>query len=315
MKVLITGASGFIGSYISWYLHEQNRYELTLMVRKTPEYLKRLGGDIRIIECDVLDAERIEETVQDNFDIIIHLAAFNDVDTNKDPEKALLVNAFGTRNILKRAVALGVKHVIYFSVLQVYGRELNGHYTYQSQVLCDNDYSLNHYMAEEYCRMFTANHGLTTSIIRQAYAFGCPVGVDVDRWTLVPEAFCRSAVFEKKILLKSSGRSSRDFVPLSYVARSVEQLIINPAEGFNVYNMTTGTVMSIIDTAVLVRDLAEEVLNEKIELIVESNEPTEANYFCVENNLLGSLGKNEILEEMRAEMKKIILMLKDTQHA
>ena len=56
------------------------------------------------------------------------------------------MNVYGTRNICKIANERKVKKLIYFSVLQVYGRELNGKKSEKSKIICDNDYSLNHYL-------------------------------------------------------------------------------------------------------------------------------------------------------------------------
>lgn len=314
MKILITGASGYVGSYLSDYLNRPDEYQLTLLVRKTPDYLKDLGEHVTIVESDILDREKLKKALTEKYDAIVHLAAFNDVDTNGNPEKALLVNAFGTRNILQLGVDLGVTNFIYFSVLQVYGRELDGHYTASSEVLCDNDYSLNHFAAEEYCRMYAKNYGVSTSVVRLAYAFGCPFDARVDRWTLVPEAFCLSAFNEGKIILKSSGRASRDFVPIRYVAQSVEHLIKQPKAGHTAYNMTSEVVIPIIDTAHLVKNIGERVLNKKIDLIVESDEPKTANHYRVENNLLGPLQKSEVESYMADEMEKIFLMLNSSKN-
>jgi UDP-glucose 4-epimerase len=313
-KILITGASGYIGSYLSDYLYKTGKYELTILVRTLPKYLKNIGESIKIIECDILDYELMTLLIIDKYDAIIHLAAFNDVDTINNPQKALLTNAFGTKNLLKIASNLEIKNFIYFSVLQVYGRELEGSYTSESEVLCDNDYSLNHFIAEEYCKMFSNSSTICTSIIRLAYAFGCPIDFKVDRWTLVPESFCLSAILNGEIILNSSGKAERDFVPINYVSKSVEYLIENYKKGYNVYNLTSEVIIPIIETAHLVQEIAEEVLQKKIKLIINSDQPTKSNFYNVKNNLLGPLSKNQVLDFMKLEMRKIFLLHKNTKY-
>ena len=311
MKVLITGASGFIGSYLVNYLKQFKQYELILLVRHLPEHFKYWKNIFTVIENDIVDFDQLKEKLPYDIDTIIHLASYNDVDTNKNPLMALNVNAFGTRNILEISKEHGVKHVIYFSVLQVYGREMEGHFTIESPVLCDNDYSLNHYMAEEYCKMYSINYDLSTSIIRLGYAFGCPVDNRVDRWSIVPEVFCMEAFKSNNIIIKSSGRSARDFVPLSYISESVQHLIENQKTGFNIYNLTSEVLIPIIDTAYMVKEIGENVLNNNINIIVQSNEPKKSNKFLAENNLLGALKKNVVLDIMSKELEKIFLSLRN----
>jgi UDP-glucose 4-epimerase len=310
-KILITGASGYIGSYLLDYLLKRDEYELTILVRNLPIYLKNKDKKIKIIKCDILDYETMKLSIIDNFDAIIHLAAFNDVDTLTNPEKALMVNAFGTKNLLNIATNLGVKNFIYFSVLQVYGRELDGIYTSESNVLCDNDYSLNHFIAEEYCKMYSNKFSICTNVIRLAYAFGCPVDHEVDRWTLVPESFCLSALLNGEITLNSSGNATRDFVPINYVAKSVEFLIKNYKNGHSIYNLTSEVVIPILETAKLVQEVAEDVLQKKVKLIINSDQPSKSNFYHVKNNLLGPLSKDQVLDSMKIEMRKIFLLFKN----
>ena len=309
MKVLVTGASGFIGSSLIQYMNSLNKFELVPLVRKLPEYLNEWMEKFHLLECDIIDFESLSRHVPKDIDAIVHLAACNDVDTKEDPLQALVTNTFGTRNVLKLSTELGIDHVIYFSVLQVYGREMDGHYTIDSPVVCDNDYSLNHFAAEEYCKMYSMNFDLNTSIIRLGYAFGCPVDKGVNRWTIVPEAFCLSAYNKGKIVLKSSGKSVRDFVPLSYISQSVAHLLENPQLGFSLYNLTSEVVIPIIDTAMMAGEIGERVLKRKINLIIKGNEPKVSNNFIAKNNLLGPIKKKNVIETMKNELEKTFFML------
>jgi UDP-glucose 4-epimerase len=314
MKILITGASGFVGSYLTNYFASIENYDVTVLVRKEPSFFNRFKNKIKIIECDILEFNQMKFFLIEKFDSIIHLAAYNDVDTTENPEKALLVNAFGTKNILNIAKELNVDNFIYFSVLQVYGRELEGDYTSDSAVFCDNDYSLNHFVAEEYCKMYSKNYGIKTSVLRLAYAFGCPFDLEVDRWTIVPEAFCISAFNEHKIVIKSSGKVARDFVPLSYVAQSVENLITKPKPGNTIYNLTSEVVISILETAEVVKIAAKEILDIDVKIILETKDPIIGNKYLVKNNILGPLNKESVIEIMKNEMKQIFVKLKNRRN-
>ena len=205
MNILLTGATGYIGSYMLNYLSKNTPIRIIPLCRKLPSYLSSWRNKFEVIECDVTKLDELKKEVPKDVDVIIHLAALNDVKSSKNPEQALIVNGLGTRNMLEIAKGTNCKNFIYFSVLQVYGRELNGTLTVDSPIKIENDYTFTHYVAEGYCRLYSSVHNLNANIIRLSYSFGCPVSPKVDRWTLIPECFCLTAYKKGEIRLKSSG--------------------------------------------------------------------------------------------------------------
>ena len=181
MKILITGGAGYIGSYLALYLKENPPHDITILCRKLPDHFKHWHDHFRIIESDITNYDHMAASIPIDIDIIIHLAAYNDIDTMKDPSRALLVNATGTRNILEFARQNNSLPVVYFSTLQVYGKELSGHYTIDTPLKSDDDYALTHIAAEEYCKMFASRYGMDVTILRPANIFGCPVDHNIDR--------------------------------------------------------------------------------------------------------------------------------------
>lgn len=72
MKVLITGASGFVGSYLVEALVP--RYEVNCVVRKTSNLKWLQDPSIRLVYGDLLDKDSLREEVKD-VDYMYHLAA------------------------------------------------------------------------------------------------------------------------------------------------------------------------------------------------------------------------------------------------
>lgn len=309
IKVLITGAEGYIGSYLTNCLVANPSVEVIALCLKKPAYFDDLANKCEILECDVTKLDELKNKVPKDIDAVVHLAAFNDVETAKRPEKALIVNGMGTRNVLEIAKDAGIKSFIYFSVLQVYGRELSGIFTVDSPINCDSDYAFTHYVAEGYCKMYSQVHNMNTNVVRLAYSFGCPLSTQVDRWTIIPECFCLDAVQKGEIQLKSSGKSVRDFIPLDYVGRSVEHLIKNSKKGFNVYNLSSENVFPVVELAKLVKISAKSVLGRDINLIIGSDSPTKSNNYLAKNNLLGPLKRDEVWKRLSEEIKKTLMML------
>lgn len=95
MKILMTGVSGLLGSEV-WAVFYR-KHELVAMGRHRPEPVPQSQWK----ECDLRDTAAVHALVtRQNPDLVIHCAAYNDVDgAEKYPEEAFRVNALGTQNL------------------------------------------------------------------------------------------------------------------------------------------------------------------------------------------------------------------------
>ncbi len=120
-RVLVTGAYGQIGSELSMKLREiyGNQNVIVSDVVKAPEKLKE-SGPTRYL--DVTDAKEVNKMVVDeNIDIIYHLAAILSANAEKNPQMAFYINMTGLYNILEAARTKGVKQVITPSSIAAFG--------------------------------------------------------------------------------------------------------------------------------------------------------------------------------------------------
>ena len=105
MKILLTGASGFIGQHI------------------LPK-LQHNGHDVHCLKSDLLDYQYIEREVLDvDPEIIVHLAARTEVERSfYEPMTFSEVNYLGTVNLINSAVQLtNLKNFMFASTMEVYG--------------------------------------------------------------------------------------------------------------------------------------------------------------------------------------------------
>ena len=119
-KVLVTGASGFIGSFIVEEGLKQG-YEVWAAVRgsSSRQYLR--DERIRFIELDLISQARLVEQLQgQSFDYVVHAAG---VTKCKDKQDFFRVNTDGTRNLVGALLqlAMPVKRLIYLSSLSIFG--------------------------------------------------------------------------------------------------------------------------------------------------------------------------------------------------
>lgn len=139
LKILITGASGFIGSNIMEYL-EEKEYIVFGCVR-TQEKKK----NERYIICD-LEKEMLDIDV----DVIIHAAGICSYG-NTDFNAFFNGNIIATQNVLEYAKLHNVKRIIFLGSVESYG-EANGVLREDSPRNNPNDYGVTKYVAEQLIR-------------------------------------------------------------------------------------------------------------------------------------------------------------------
>jgi UDP-glucose 4-epimerase len=185
MNVLITGATGYIGGALVQYLDAETNHEITVHCRNLPPHFESWRDRFSVVEADIRDENKLSESLNSDIKAIIHLAAFNNVDTEESSKESLVVNGYGTRTILKLAEIFDVENVIYFSTQKVYGTNLEGTYSVASPLDCQDDYAVTHAVAERYCQMFASSRDLTVNVVRPSNVFGAPVNSVIDLYTLL----------------------------------------------------------------------------------------------------------------------------------
>lgn len=114
MRILLTGASGLIGSYVLQYLLQQN-INTNILVRDPAKFNSHISTDLNIYEGNVIDYETVQQAIKD-CDIVIHLAAYISA-AEDNPAEFEKTNVDGTKNLLKAAVENNVEKFIFSSSL------------------------------------------------------------------------------------------------------------------------------------------------------------------------------------------------------
>lgn len=124
MKVLVTGATGFIGSHLVEELTKRG-YTVTCLVRKTSSLEWIEGLDVKVVYGDCEDRESLNALKLDGFSFIFHIAGLT---KSKRAEDFYKVNAKGTENLINMTAerCSSLKRVVYLSSLSAVGPSLNG---------------------------------------------------------------------------------------------------------------------------------------------------------------------------------------------
>lgn len=123
MNILVTGATGFIGSNLVRRLVSQG-HKLRVLVRKQSSTLNIDGLPLEIVYGDILDKGSLNNAL-DGCDCLYHLAAIYDFWTNR-PRYVYQVNVEGTKNIMQIALKKKIKKIIYVSTIIAIGRPKSG---------------------------------------------------------------------------------------------------------------------------------------------------------------------------------------------
>lgn len=116
MRVLVTGANGFVGSHVADCLAKHD-VDLRLMLRRTSRLGFLEGLEYERVEGDVRDAVSLSRAVE-GVDIVIHVAGLTSALTETEYHQ---VNATGTAALVSAAREAGVKRFVYISSLAALG--------------------------------------------------------------------------------------------------------------------------------------------------------------------------------------------------
>lgn len=118
MVILVTGATGYIGSKLAVRLAEGSD-EVRLLCRRDPDIDAFRRPNIHIVRGDINDPESLANAMR-GVQQVYHLAAYARI-WAKDPSVFEKINVEGTRNVLQAARQAGVERIVYTSTAGVIG--------------------------------------------------------------------------------------------------------------------------------------------------------------------------------------------------
>ena len=167
MRVLVTGATGFIGSNLVNRLIDQG-YEVSVLVRSKRN--KILSHKVTQIRGDLTISSSLKKIAK-NKDIIFHLAAGLPHHHLSD-EQYWAVNVKGLVNLLENCVGENIKRFVHISTVGIYGPTSQKGVNESSKLKLTDTYSITKFKAEETARRFLKEKGLPITIIRPTIGYG-----------------------------------------------------------------------------------------------------------------------------------------------
>ena len=185
MKILVTGAAGFIGSNFMYYeleKHPEDEY-VALDLLTYAGNLKNLDGlkdkkNFSFVRMDIRDRENIYILFEDQkFDLVVNFAAESHVDRSiEDPELFLRTNIIGTEVLMDACLKYGVKRFHQVSTDEVYGDlpldRTDLFFTEKTPLHTSSPYSSSKASADLLVNAYHRTYGLATTISRCSNNYG-----------------------------------------------------------------------------------------------------------------------------------------------
>lgn len=260
MKFLVTGGTGFIGSYVVRCLLQHAERVVCLDRSPDPEVVALFPPEVAVIEGDVSDRKQLAAVFERHPDIasVVHLAYMMGAESEADPPAAMRVNALGTANLFAEACVHPVKRIVFSSSESVYGKSqaIYGDRAVSEEDFCSPrdhvlNYSLTKLVNEHLAAKYEARYAIPIVSLRPPVAFGHGRKRGTTAWA---SDFASLPALGLRVTLPFPEHDRNCYVYVADLAEQIYQLAVKPSLAYRVYN-SGGHTMRASELAALVREL------------------------------------------------------------
>lgn len=258
MKVLVTGAAGFIGSNLVASLSKVA--DVRGIDDLSTGYMRNIEGlNLDFVEGSILDEDVLKTAIQ-GCDAIVHLAARPSVPRSlAEPQKSHEANATGTLKVLNAARELKDPIVIVASSSSVYGANPNLPKSEDMLPMPMSPYAVSKLAAEQYTLAWQHSYGMKTLPFRFFNVFGPNQAPDHDYAAVVP-TFIASALRGEILQINGDGLQSRDFTYVGTVCDVIAEAITQRLSYNGPVNLAFGTRTSLLEIIKILEKITAQSL-------------------------------------------------------
>ena len=253
-RVLVTGATGIIGS---WLVKELLRREAKVVALVQEVDLRSemyRGGDSEMVSSvsgNLEDLPVLERAIAEHgVDTVFHLGAQTIVGTaHRAPLPTFEANIRGTYNLLEACRVNSVARVVVASSDKAYGEQDELPYREDMPLSGRHPYEVSKSCADQISQAYHHTYGLPVAIARCGNVYG---GGDLN-WSRIVPATIRSLLMDQRPQIRSDGAYVRDYIYVKDVALAYIRLaeaLSDPevlGEGFNFGNERPVTVLELVE--------------------------------------------------------------------
>ena len=257
MRLLVTGAAGFIGSNFVRYWVERHPDDAVIALdlltyAGDPRNLE--GLDARLVEGDIGDLDLGERLLEEEeIDVVVNFAAESHNSLAViDPGRFFRTNALGTQTLLEAARRRGVGRFHHVSTCEVYGDlplDSDDAFTEESPYRPRTPYNASKAAADHAVRAYFETYGLPVTITNCSNNYGPRQFPE----KVIP-LFLTNALDDRELPLYSSTQNRREWLHVDDHCRAIE-LVLERGKLGETYNVGSGDERSIEEIADLVLGL------------------------------------------------------------
>ena len=184
-KILVTGASGFIGHSLCNELIKSNRF-VRAAVRNIDSYFINISNKFEYFSVGNIGLETKWDNALEGINCVIHCAGIaHQMNKNRNLDAYLSVNTQATKHLAEQAVKAGVKRLIFLSSVKVNGectdkinnyviqiKQNNKIFTYNDLPNPQDFYAISKFNAEKLLWEISAKTGLEIVVVRLPLVYG-----------------------------------------------------------------------------------------------------------------------------------------------
>jgi nucleoside-diphosphate-sugar epimerase len=306
-KILICGATGFIGRNMAEFFMEKENFEVfgTYLNGKPLDNPK-----IKMIKADLTNEEDVDRAVK-GMDIIVQAAATTSgaKDIVERPYYHVTDNAIMNSLIFRTAYENDISHVIFFSCTVMYQSSENP--------VKESDFDANQEIypyyfgvgwtkvyTEKMCEFYSRIGNTKYTVIRHSNIYGPYDKFDLEKSHVLGATITKVMTTKDgaKITIWGTGEEKRDLLYISDLVNFVELAINKQKSKFELYNVGSGASISVIDLVKKIISLS----NKDIKIEYDDSKPTIKTKLCLDTskakNSLGWFPKVSLDEGIKSTM-------------
>lgn len=248
--VCVTGAAGFIGTYVTAAFAKRGDYVYAvdaLTYAAKPDMLnaiaKAYAPHVHVRPVDVRTLTRLPDV-----DTVVHLAASTHVDNSLSEAAEFVANNVGTTahllELVRAKAQHGMPHYVHISTDEVYGSIAHGAATESAPLRPSSPYAASKAAADLLVQAWAHTYGVPATILRPTNTYG--IGQYPEK--LIPKAI-RCATLSKVFPIHGTGMQTRCWLSAHDLAHAVLHVVDHGLHGiYNVGGNTEATVQDVVES-------------------------------------------------------------------
>lgn len=259
MRILVTGAAGFIGSnYVRYVLARHPAAHVFALDKLTYAgnlaNLAALEGDprFRFVHADICDADAVGEALA-GCDALVNFAAESHVDRSvMDPAAFVRTNVEGVRVLMEAARMHGVQRIVQVSTDEVYGHVPVGAADEEARLAPRNPYSASKAGGEILALSYFTSFGLPVMVTRGANTIGPHQYPE----KVVP-VFVTNAIDDEPMPIYGEGKAVRNYMYVTDHCAGID-LVLHQGEAGAIYNVGVEHEVNTVTLATSILEVLEK---------------------------------------------------------